>query len=294
MAEKSKHLQTQPVDTATKDYVDLWALAFEYRSSLERLLGLNKELNTYLTSSSDDSSVDFNAAIEKFKLPLEAASAFLVRLDALSDTHLPHQLDLLKYGQHLVLEMRTDTVALFIDKFNQFEQDLLPQLSQEASAQLMASVLAQEAQWRQRALDQAGYIDHGDGTITDTRYKLMWMKCAQGQEGPLCEGAVLTFTWEGAMSIPLALNQQGGFAGYTDWRVPTASELESLLQNDAEQIICKAAFPNAPEIIFWSSTTIEGVNSSGAKDAWNVYFGTGSRGLNDHNNLFAVRLVRNV
>ena len=122
----------------------------------------------------------------------------------------------------------------------------------------------------------------------------MWMKCAQGQEGPLCQGAVLTFTWEGAMSIPHALNQQGGFAGYTDWRVPTASELESLLQNGAEHTICEAAFPNAPEIIFWSSTTIEGVNSSGAKDAWNVYFGTGSRGLNDQNNLFAVRLVRSV
>ena len=140
----------------------------------------------------------------------------------------------------------------------------------------------------------AGYVDHGDGTITDTRFKLMWMKCAQGQEGPLCQGAVLTFTWEGAMSIPHALNQQGGFAGYTDWRVPTASELESLLQNGAEHTICEAAFPNAPEIIFWSSTTIEGANSSGAKDAWNVYFGTGSRGLNDQNNLFAVRLVRSV
>ena len=294
MATKSKHLEKQNVDTTVKDYVDLWALAFEYRTSLERLLGLNKELNTYLTNRNDDDSVDFAAAIEKFRQPLEAASAFLKRLDALADTHLAHQVDLLKYGQHLVLEMKTDTVLSFIDKFDQYERDLLPKLSHEESAELMASVLAQEAQWRQRELDRAGYVDHGDGTITDTRFKLMWMKCAQGQEGPLCQGAVLTFTWEGAMSIPHALNQQGGFAGYTDWRVPTASELESLLQNGAEHTICEAAFPNAPEIIFWSSTTIEGANSSGAKDAWNVYFGTGSRGLNDQNNLFAVRLVRSV
>lgn len=294
MAATRNHLDKQNVDTTEKDYVDLWALAFEYRTSLERLLGLNKELNSYLTNRSDDDSMDFNAAIEKFRPPLEAASAFLMRLDTLADTHLAHQVDLLKYGQHLVLEMRTDTVVPFIDKFDQFEQELLPKLSNEASAQLMVSVLAQEAQWRKRQLESAGYIDHGDGTITDSRFKLMWMKCAQGQEGPLCEGAVLTFTWEGAMAIPLALNQQGGFSGYTDWRVPTASELESLLQNDAEHTICEAAFPNAPEIIFWSSTTIEGVNSSGAKDAWNVYFGTGSRGLNDQNNLFAVRLVRSV
>ena len=75
MATKSKHLEKQNVDTTVKDYVDLWALAFEYRTSLERLLGLNKELNTYLTNRNDDDSVDFAAAIEKFRQPLEAASA---------------------------------------------------------------------------------------------------------------------------------------------------------------------------------------------------------------------------
>ena len=116
MATKSKHLEKQNVDTTVKDYVDLWALAFEYRTSLERQLGLNKELNTYLTYRNDDDSVDFAAAIEKFRQPLEAASAFLKRLDALADTHLAHQVDLLKYGQHLVLEMKTDTVLSFIDK----------------------------------------------------------------------------------------------------------------------------------------------------------------------------------
>ena len=137
MAATRNHLDKQNVDTTEKDYVDLWALAFEYRTSLERLLGLNKELNSYLTNRSDDDSIDFNAAIEKFRPPLEAASAFLMRLDTLADTHLAHQVDLLKYGQHLVLEMRTDTVVPFIDKFDQFEQELLPKLSNEASAQLM-------------------------------------------------------------------------------------------------------------------------------------------------------------
>lgn len=133
MAATRNHLDKQNVDTTEKDYVDLWALAFEYRTSLERLLGLNKELNSYLTNRSDDDSMDFNAAIEKFRPPLEAASAFLMRLDTLADTHLAHQVDLLKYGQHLVLEMRTDTVVPFIDKFDQFEQELLPKLSNEAS-----------------------------------------------------------------------------------------------------------------------------------------------------------------
>lgn len=64
MAATRNHLDKQNVDTTEKDYVDLWALAFEYRTSLERLLGLNKELNSYLTNRSDDDSMDFNAAIE--------------------------------------------------------------------------------------------------------------------------------------------------------------------------------------------------------------------------------------
>ncbi len=33
-----------------------------------------------------------------------------------------------------------------------------------------------------------GFIEHGNGTLTDTRTGLMWKKCLEGQEGSNCFG----------------------------------------------------------------------------------------------------------
>ena len=90
------------------------------------------------------------------------------------------------------------------------------------------------------------------------------------------------------MSLPVQLNQRGGFAGYTNWRLPTAQELHSLVRMDERPTICSEAFPNTPVDMFWSSTPVE----VGDKEVWNVYFGSGSMGSNDRDNSYAVRLVR--
>ena len=145
-------------------------------------------------------------------------------------------------------------------------------------------------------MTQAGYAENGDGTVTDVKTHLMWMQCAQGQSGPQCEGVVLQYTWDLAMRIPETLNKRGGFAGYTDWRLPNLQELQSLVRMDSHPTLCLDAFPNAPEALFWSSTQLqEGINE-GQKDenalVWNVYFGSGSLGTNAQYNSYAVRLVR--
>ena len=53
---------------------------------------------------------------------------------------------------------------------------------------------------------QAGYIDNGDGTVTDTGTGLMWQKAT----------APGTYTWEAALVYCENLN----LANHTDWRFP--------------------------------------------------------------------------
>ncbi|MEM9160896.1 MAG: DUF1566 domain-containing protein, partial [Verrucomicrobiota bacterium] len=59
------------------------------------------------------------------------------------------------------------------------------------------------------------FRDHGDGTITDAATGLMWMK-ADSVEG---------------MDWPTALGyaEQMEFAGHSDWRLPSAKELQSII-----------------------------------------------------------------
>ncbi len=58
------------------------------------------------------------------------------------------------------------------------------------------------------------YVNNGDSTITDKATDLMWM---EADAGP--------FNWEEALSYAENLT----FAGYSDWRLPNAKELQSIV-----------------------------------------------------------------
>ena len=58
------------------------------------------------------------------------------------------------------------------------------------------------------------FVDQGDGTVTDTKTGLMW--AAKDNGNPI--------NWKDALSYCQIYS--GG--GYTDWRMPTLAELESL------------------------------------------------------------------
>jgi hypothetical protein len=274
----------------------LWALVFKHRACLERLLSFNREINTYLTMKTWDHWINFQALVVKFESSLEEATHFLHELDDLAAQNDMLQIGLIAYGQQLTLEMNSNSVKSMVDKFHKLALNSQKQVDEKQAARVLAQIKAEDAQHHREHVTKAGYAENGDGTVTDVKTHLMWMQCAQGQVGLQCEGVVLQYTWDLAMRIPETLNQRGGFAGYTDWRLPTLQELQSLVRTDSHPTICLDAFPNAPEALFWSSTQLqEGINE-GQKDenalVWNVYFGTGSLGTNAQYNSYAVRLVR--
>ncbi len=117
------------------------------------------------------------------------------------------------------------------------------------------------------------YIDNGDGTISDLATGLMWK---QGDLGPM--------NWENAIITSESLN----FAGYDDWRLPDAKELQSIADysRSPETTNSAAIDPlfNTSTIIneageddygfYWSSTThaTSSASNEGASAAY-VAFG---------------------
>ncbi|HDZ9234073.1 TPA: DUF1566 domain-containing protein [Vibrio cholerae] len=157
------------------------------------------------------------------------------------------------------------------------------------------------------------YRDNGNGTITDSKTNLTWMRCSLGQQwtGTTCAGVAMEMNWNDALKTAMSYS----YAGHSDWRVPTVDELDTLVycskgrkpsvrsngdevpatngeclgDNYQRPTINIRAFPNTPGDYYWSSSPYA-LNSS---NAWHVgfYFGDVFR-LPKSNYLFNVRLVR--
>ena len=114
---------------------------------------------------------------------------------------------------------------------------------------------------RSGPLPDNNFIDHGDGTVTDTSTGLMWQKAT----------APGTYTWQQA----LAYCEGSTLAGYHDWRLPDRNELQSLVDYSIPYpgpTINTAYFPDTVASYYWSSTTSAGYTY----DAWYVRFSNGS------------------
>lgn len=65
------------------------------------------------------------------------------------------------------------------------------------------------------------------GTVTDTKTNLMWKTCIEGLYGPNCQqGYPYKSKWRDSFNIA----KQSTFATYTDWRIPSKEELNSLVE----------------------------------------------------------------
>ena len=134
--------------------------------------------------------------------------------------------------------------------------------------------------------------DNGDGTITDLKTGLMWKQCLEGQSGSDCaSGSVGTWSWQQALQRVQTVNSSGGFAGFSDWRLPNIKELSSLVELQCQDpAINLTRFPNTSSGGVWSSSAVAG-NTGGA---WYVYFGYGFNGLDSKDLSSQLRLVRSV
>ena len=133
------------------------------------------------------------------------------------------------------------------------------------------------------------YTDSGNGTVMDNKTNLMWKKCSEGQTGSDCSGSITTHNWQEALDIPQIYNNSGGFASYTDWRLPNIEELRSLITyNCYLPAINTNIFPNNSSPWFWSSSPIAFTQDG----VWAINFDFGSGGHGFRHEIINVRLVR--
>jgi hypothetical protein len=117
-------------------------------------------------------------------------------------------------------------------------------------------------------------VGNGDGTVTDTATGLMWQQDTEG-----------LMNWEASLGYCENLS----LAGFSDWRLPTAKELASILDlSKRNPAIDTDYFPNTVSFPYWSSTT----RANTYVGAWIVGFGDGGVYDLKKSDSYYVRAVR--
>lgn len=142
----------------------------------------------------------------------------------------------------------------------------------------LSSPASGEAEVSKGKLVEGRYLVTSNSTVTDQKTRLVWMQF------PL-EGV---FTFRKAQQAVKNLNSEEGFAGYTDWRLPTHEELLGLVVKGNCPSICKEAFPDTPAGWFWVSIS----HTETYFNPWTVGFGDGGVYRTDQLWSNYVRLVR--
>jgi uncharacterized protein DUF1566 len=125
-------------------------------------------------------------------------------------------------------------------------------------------------------LPEPNFVDNGDGTITDTVNKLLWIKKGKfGQKYKLKDAKTAALTAEEA--------------GRTGWRLPTLPELKTLLYKErvintsGKKAWINPLFDDGLGHYYWTTTTCDQVSvikdryqekicQEGEKAAWFVHF----------------------
>jgi hypothetical protein len=108
-----------------------------------------------------------------------------------------------------------------------------------------------------------------DGTAVDLRTGLTWMRCPLGfavddagttddysDDACVETGGTSNMNWQAALETAAALNDGGGFASFTDWRLPNIKELVSIVERKCVwPALNTAVFPTVRFDKFWTSST---------------------------------------
>lgn len=130
-----------------------------------------------------------------------------------------------------------------------------------------------------------------DGIAEDTETGLVWLRFAYGQTwyNKKAIGDVKKASWNEAFEMVKKFNQQGGYAGNHDWRLPTIDELKLLIEHvngKSGNAIDTDIFPENTQR-FWSSSPL----AYGRYKAWSVTFFSGTENIENKNQSNAIRFV---
>ena len=139
------------------------------------------------------------------------------------------------------------------------------------------------------------YTDNGDGTISDGNTGLMWAK--QSDDGSIHDQDNV-YTWSNAFAVYIAGLNAANFAGYNDWRLPNAKEMQSIYNHQTAKsaafntgcvggctvLTCSCTLDNN----FWTSTS----NVAAPSQAWIANSLLGRVVLLGKANAVSVRAVR--
>lgn len=158
------------------------------------------------------------------------------------------------------------------------------------------------------------YQDNSDGTFTDCNTKDMWEKKVSGSGGSCLDNDKLhsvdaTCNWNQATGAWIdkfndtcegegvdacvsdkdcPAGERCGYAGYSDWCIPNAKRLQSIVDYSVTPSINPSVPGATRDSFYWSSTTFK----SNTNFAWDVSFFVGTVNVgNKLSNLFA-RAVR--
>lgn len=132
----------------------------------------------------------------------------------------------------------------------------------------------------------AGYVDNGDGTVTDKTTHLMWQKVGSKDK---------SMNWTDAIEYCEYLC----IGGHTDWRLPNIHEILSIVDftryrphNPKDCAIDPVFFCSVSDEMYWSGTTKWPKGMISGKDAMYVGFGYGISTFRDKTHNLKVRCVR--
>lgn len=146
------------------------------------------------------------------------------------------------------------------------------------------------------APDSRYTIDSANGTVFDKDTGLTWMRCLLGKapSGNSCTGSATGLSWKGALQKAATINAGGGYAGKTDWRLPNAKELGSLLERRCTSpAVNENVFPNMPSSdLVWSSTPNHfSTKQANSTYAWSMHLFDGNDYRKPKDNPYRVLLV---
>lgn len=114
--------------------------------------------------------------------------------------------------------------------------------------------------------DDNRFTDNDDGTLTDTKYNLMWLK----QDSFQAEGKWRS--WKKAKKYVEKLNEKK-FAGFADWRLPSSKDARNLYDHDSKNtdhlgdiVHIDLKFPEGCGFTYWCEEE-KGINAM----AYNFY-----------------------